>query len=132
MATIRWRHLLVITAVLLAVAAPLRADPPGRVARLNYFSGQVAFRPASLEDWGAATLNSPLTTGDHLWTDRNANAELHIGSVAIRLASETAFAFLNLDDDVMQARLAEGSLDLRVRDVFGSDVYEVDTPTAAI
>ena len=132
MATIRWRHLLVAAVVLLAAAAPLRADPPGRVARLNYISGQVSFRPASLDDWGAATINYPLTTGDHLWTDRNAHAEVHVGGSVFRLAPETAFAFLNLDDDVMQARVAEGSVDLRVREVFGNEVYEVDTPNAAI
>ena len=51
------------------------ADPPSRVARLNLINGPVSFRPGSVEDWGAATLNYPLTTGDHLWADDGAYAE---------------------------------------------------------
>ena len=130
----RCRHALLAAVVLVAAAGPVwaQSDPPGRVARLNYISGQVSFRPASLEDWGVATLNYPLTTGDHLWTERDASAELHVGSSVIRLAPETAFAFLNLDDEVMQVRVAEGTIDLRVREIVGREVYEVDTPNAAI
>ena len=44
-------------------------DPPSRVARLNFQSGSVSFRPGSVEEWTAATLNYPMTTGDHLWSD---------------------------------------------------------------
>ncbi len=136
---LRRRHallaaLVVAGGLVLASAANAQAqdDPPDRAARLNYISGQVSFRPASLDEWGVASLNYPLTAGDHLWTDRNAQAELHIGSAAIRLAPETAFSFLNLDDDMVQARVAEGSIDVRVRDVTARDAYEVDTPHAAI
>jgi hypothetical protein len=34
--------------------------------------------------------NRPLTSGDNLWTDQNARAELHVGSTAIRLAPQTS------------------------------------------
>ena len=142
---IRRRHALLAVVVLLAAAgfalagdpdtAPApgaQGDPPNRVARLNYISGQVSFRPASLDDWGVATLNYPLTTGDHLWTEREASAELHVGSSVVRLAPETAFAFLNLDDNVVQARVAEGTIDVRVREILGGEGYEVDTPNVAI
>jgi hypothetical protein len=133
----RCRHGLLVLVVFLAAfglasVASAQSDPPGRVARLNYTSGQVSFRPASLEDWGVATINYPLTTGDHLWTDVDSSAELHVGSSVMRLASETAFAFLNLDDYVVQARVAEGTIDVRVREIFQGEVYEVDTPNAAI
>src|SRR5690242_17240478 len=91
---------------LLAVAAVSAmaddADPPTRVARLNYQSGSVSFRPGSVEEWTAATLNYPLTTGDHLWTDAGAQAEIHVGSTAIRMASQTAMSILNLDDHILQ------------------------------
>ena len=50
-------------------------DPPARVARLNYMSGSVSFRPGTVEDWAEATLNYPMTTGDHLWSDENSSAE---------------------------------------------------------
>src|ERR1700759_2775244 len=55
-------------------------DPPSRVGRLNYLNGSVSFRPDNVEDWSAATLNYPLTTGDHLWTDRDSGAEIPVGS----------------------------------------------------
>ncbi len=131
---IRCRHALLAALLFTAAAGPAWAqgDPPDRVARLNYISGQVSFRPASLEDWGVATINYPLTTGDHLWTERNATAELHVGASVIRLAPETAFSFLNVDNDVVQARLAEGTLDLRVREIFEGETYEIDTPNAAV
>src|SRR5580658_4645229 len=72
-------------------------DPPARVARLNLINGQVSFQPAGLDAWTSATMNYPLTTGDHLYTDMGSRAELHIGPNAIRLNSETNFGFLNLD-----------------------------------
>src|SRR5678815_4968713 len=94
-----------VLGIFLAVAAlPLLAqdpspgpesDPPSRVARLSYQSGSVSFRPGTVEEWTAATLNYPLTTGDHLWTDSGAQAEIHAGLAAIRMAPETALEILN-------------------------------------
>src|SRR5262249_54275836 len=79
------------------ISAPQRATaeedaPPDRAARLAYARGSVSFQPAGTEDWVAAVVNRPITTGDKLWTDRNSRAELHIGSAAIRLADETGFS----------------------------------------
>jgi hypothetical protein len=108
------------------------ADPPARVGRLNYLSGSVSFRPGDLDDWSPAALNVPLKTGDHLWTDVNSRAELHVGSTAIRLEAETAFAFLNTDDHVTQIRLTQGLLNVRLRTLAESDIFEVDTPNAAV
>ena len=65
------------------------SNPPNRVGRLNYISGTVSFHPESLTDWASATLNYPLTIGDHLWADQDGQAEVHVGSTAIRLASNT-------------------------------------------
>ena len=39
-------------------------DPPSRVAPLNYMSGTVSFRPGTLDEWTAATINYPLYNGD--------------------------------------------------------------------
>jgi len=107
-------------------------DPPSRVARLNYLSGPVSFRPGSVEDWAAASLNYPLTTGDHLWTDAGAQAEMHIGSTALRMAPETALAFLNLDDRTVQLGLTQGSLHVRLRFLEPDEIFEVDTPSVSI
>lgn len=106
-------------------------DPPGRVGRLNFVSGAVSFQPGGVDDWAPATINRPLTTGDRLWADRDARAEVHIGSTAIRLGSQTAFEFLNLNDSGVQVRLAEGSLVVRLRRLDESESFEVDTPNMA-
>ncbi len=109
-----------------------QADPPSRVARLNYLTGSVSYRPDSVEDWAAATPNYPLTTGDHLWTDQGSGAEMHIGSTAVRLASQTAFAILNLDDRTAQFSISQGFLNVNIRRLGDDETFEVDTPSGAI
>ena len=106
-------------------------DPPGRVARLNYSQGSISFRPAGEDDWVTAVPNRPMVTGDDLWADENSRAEVHVGSAAIRLGSQTGITFLTLDDDTTQIRLAQGSLIVRVRHVDDDDTYEIDTPNIA-
>src|ERR1051326_8066099 len=107
-------------------------DPPSRVARLNYQSGSVSFRPGSVEEWGPATLNYPLTTGDHLWADNGAQTEIHVGSTAIRMAPLTAMSILNLDDRTVQLSLTQGILDIHVRNLADDESYEIDTPNVAV
>src|SRR2546423_2208069 len=107
-------------------------DPPSRVGRLSFLSGGVSFRPASVDDWTDATINYPLHGGDHLWTDADARAELTVGSNAIRLAPQSAFGFLALDDRTTQVRLSQGSLEVRVRNLGDDDSFEIDTPTGAV
>src|SRR3954463_1061083 len=71
--------------------APDPDDPPSRVARLNFVSGDVAFQPATLDSWTDATVNYPLTTGDHIYVNSGGRAEMHIDGSAIRLNSHTNF-----------------------------------------
>lgn len=106
-------------------------DPPSRVARLSYIDGSVSFQPGGQGDWGAATRNRPVTIGDKLWSDNNSRAELQAGQASIRISSMTALSFLNLDDQTTQMRLAEGTINFRVREMREGDVYEVDTPNLA-
>src|SRR5437870_9529522 len=108
------------------------ADPPTRVGRLGFLRGTVSFRPGSVDDWTAATLNYPLTTGDHLWTDAGGRAEIEVGSAAIRLAPYTGFSFLDLNDQTSQIRLSEGSLQVRIRDLDEEESFEIDTPNGAV
>ncbi len=107
-------------------------DPSARVLRASYLQGEVSFRPGTVDDWTSATLNYPLSSGDHLWTDANARAELHVGSNAIRLAPETAFEVLDLDDNHLQIRLTQGSALIRLRSLDSDDNVEIDTPTGAV
>jgi len=106
-------------------------DPPGRVARMNYTQGSVSFQPGGEGDWVDAVPNRPMTTGDNLWVDRDSRAELHLGSTAIHLSSETSLTFLTLDDRTTQLRLAQGSILLHVRHVDDEDYMEIDAPNLA-
>ena len=124
-------------ALAVALFTPQRAaaddedDPPSRVARLSYAHGTVSFNPGGTDDWVSAVVNRPVTTGDKLWTDNGARAELHIGSAAIRLAGNTGFSFLNLDDRTAQIRITEGTLNVRVRRLDNDETFEIDTPNLA-
>ncbi len=111
-------------------------DPPGSVARLNLAEGAVSFAPAEAgpdaNAWTAAVLNRPLTTGDRLWTGPRARSELHVGSTAVRMNDQTSLDFLALDDNLAQLRVAQGSVQLRVRTLFEGQRLEVDTPNLAL
>jgi len=106
-------------------------DPPSRVARLNFSQGSVSFQPGGEGDWVTAVPNRPLTSGDNLWADQNSRAELHVGSTALRMSSETSLTFLALDDHNTQLRVSLGTLLVRVRHLDDGDTFEIDTPNLA-
>jgi hypothetical protein len=88
-------------------------------------------QPGGEGDWGSAARNRPITVGDKLWVDKDSRAELQAGQASIHLGSMTALSFLNLDEGITQMRLAEGSVNFRVRELREGDLYEVDTPNLA-
>ena len=122
-----------ILSALLIPAAVGQIDPPGRVARLNLASGAVSILTQSAgPDWVPAQINYPLTTGDQLWTDFDGRAELHVGTAAIRLRGETSATFALLDDQAVQLQLISGGLNIRVRNLYQDEVFEVDTANVAV
>jgi hypothetical protein len=130
----RLKLLLLIITLLLALpgmAQAQDADPPSRVARLNFIEGSVSFLPAGTSDWVTANPNRPLTTGDQLWADQGSRGELHMGGSVLRLSSQTAVSFLNLTDQAVQIQVAQGSASLRVRHLEDNESYEIDTPNLA-
>jgi hypothetical protein len=123
-----------LTGLFLFVAPKARADegdPPSRVARISVLDGNVSFQPTGTEDWAAAARNRPMTVGDKLWTDQDSRAELQVGEATLHLGSMTALSFLNLDENILQARISEGAINFRVREMREGDLYEVDTPNLA-
>lgn len=107
------------------------ADPPGRAVRLKYISGAVSIQPGGVNDWAAAVVNRPLTTSDRVWTDKEARAELNLGSAALRMNAETSLTLTNVSDDIVQVELDQGTLNLHIRHLFGGETYEIDTPNQA-
>ncbi|WHZ19317.1 MAG: Exonuclease SbcC [Rhodanobacteraceae bacterium] len=104
---------------------------PGRVARLAYLSGQVQFAPAGENDWGSVEINRPMVIGDRLLTGDDGRAVLELGDASVRIDNDSAFDFLNLDDNNVQIELSQGTLNLAVRQLAQGENFEVDTPTVA-
>ena len=108
-----------------------QSDPPSRVARLNYISGSVSMEPAGTDDWVPAVINRPLTASDYLWADTGAKAELHVDNAALRLNGDSSIGFLTLDDQMVEVKLGQGQLQVRLRSLAADQVFQVDTPDAA-
>ncbi len=112
-------------------ATQQQQDPPGRVARVQYMSGEVSMQPGGVNDWVAAAMNRPLTTADRVWTDKNSKAELNVGDGFIRMNSETSLTLSNVSDNTVQMELDQGVLEVTVRHLEKGEIYEVDTPNLA-
>ncbi len=106
-------------------------DPPARVARIQYISGEVSMQPGGVNDWVAASLNRPLTTSDRVWTDKNSRAELNVGNAFIRMDSESSLTLTNVSNGTVQAELDQGVLELTVVHLEPGEIFEVDTPNTA-
>jgi hypothetical protein len=106
-------------------------DPPSVVARLAFAQGAVSFQPGGTDDWVDAVINRPVTIGDKLWSDNDGRVELQLDDSNIRLSNNTGISFLNLNDNITQIRLTEGTLLIRVRHLDENETYEVDTPNLA-
>jgi hypothetical protein len=94
-------------------------------------NGQVSIQPGGVDDWVAATVNRPLTTGDNVWTDKESRAELHLGTAALRMDGETSVTLSSVNDNTVQLDLHQGTLNLRIVQLYDGEVYEVDTPNLA-
>lgn len=106
-------------------------DPPARVARIQYISGQVSLQPGGVNDWVAANLNRPLTTSDRVWTDKDSRVELNVGTGFVRMDSESSLTLTNVSDNTIQAELDQGVLELTVRHLEPGEIFEIDTPNLA-
>jgi len=120
-------------ALLIALQAD-SGDPPGRVARLSVREGRVSFQPSgdtAASSWSDAVLNYTLTSGDRLYADQDARAELEAGDCTVRLGAATDLTIANLTDDFLQVSMSSGTLRVTVYGLSHGDSIEVDTPNGA-
>jgi hypothetical protein len=108
------------------------SGPPDRVARLSLVTGDLGLLPSGAGDWGDASINRPLTTGDKLSSGAGARAELEFGGGTLRMAGQTDLGLLDLNDQLAQIELTQGTLSLTVRHLDQGQSYEIDTPTVAV
>jgi hypothetical protein len=128
---IAFSGLLMLSVCTASVASAAYADPPERVAHLSHTQGEISYSPAGEDEWFGVVRNRPLIRGDRLWTDRDARAEFQVGSTAVRLGSDTSVEILDLNDDIAQIKMTQGTLNLRVRRMYPGQILEIATPTLA-
>lgn len=107
-------------------------DPPARVGRLSYIEGPVSFLAASADSWAVAEPNRPVSTGDRLWADTAARAEIEIGPNALRAAGPTELDVVRLTDQWLQVRVPQGTVNERLKALRPDQDYEIDAPNAAV
>ncbi len=104
------------------------------VARISFLSGEVSFsRGDDPDDWQPADRNVPMTLGDRIYTGSRSRIELQVhGGDFVRLGARTDFAALNLTEDTKQFSLKSGVASIRIRRLSDSEIFEIDTPNAAV
>ena len=103
---------LLLAALTATLAFPAFAedDPPGRIGRIAWTSGEVYLNNPDTGELGLAPLNQPLTSGDVVSTGPDARAEIQIGAMTLRLDSSSRIEFDRLDDERISVLLNNGRL----------------------
>ncbi len=104
------------------------------VARISLLSGEVSFaRGDDPDNWQPADRNVPMTLGDRVYTGSRSRLELQLqGGDFIRIGARTDLAALNLTDDTKQFSLKSGVASILIRRLSDNEIFEVDTPNAAV
>jgi hypothetical protein len=90
------------------------ADPPERVGRVSYLDGQVILQTGK-RAFEPAVRNWPVIAEDRLVTQRDAHAELGLGTATIWLDEMTDASLIELTPDIAQIEIGSGTVNVRVR-----------------
>jgi hypothetical protein len=115
-----------------AAAPASQPQPPAVVGRIAIIQGTVSFRTADEQQWQPATLNYPLTSGDALWTEPQALAEIQVAASAVWLNGGTELDVNALDDHSMATTEPQGELFLHLRNRAQGQSYRVTTPRGVV
>src|SRR5882724_4354785 len=113
-------------------SAMAQGEPPARVGRLAFTEGTVSFHDDEQSGWTQAVVNTPLTTGDSLWTEPNARSEISLAGTRIRMEGATQLDMLALDDSQTRLQLAQGRIDVKTFAMDANQPYEIVTPRGTI
>ncbi|SEO03865.1 FecR family protein [Rhodospirillales bacterium URHD0017] len=113
-------------------SAMAQSEPPGRVGRLAFVNGAVSFHDDVQSGWTRAVVNTPLTTGDALWTEPNARSEVSLAGTRIRMEGATELDVLALDDSQTRLQLGQGRIDVKSFATDTNQPYEIVTPRGTI
>lgn len=101
-------------------------------ARVSFIHGDVSTQHSGSSDWTAATLNTPVVTGDRVSTGKNSRGEFQLDHANIlRMSDESTANVTNLSRSQIQLQVGQGLVNYNV--LRGSDAnIEIDTPNVAI
>jgi hypothetical protein len=109
-----------------------QGEPPGRVGRLAFTDGAVSLHDSEQSQWTPAAVNTPLSSGDSLWTEPNARSEISLAGTRIRMAGATQLDMLAVDDTQTRLQLDQGRIDLKTQAMDASQPYQITTPRGTI
>ena len=118
--------------VTLAATAQTQGEPPGRVGRLAFVDGTVSFHDDEQSGWTKAVLNTPLTSGDAIWTEPNARSEVSVAGTRIRMDGSTELDMSQIDDEQVRLQLAQGRIDVKTFAMDTAQPYEIVTPRGTV
>ena len=128
------RLLIPLTILTVFIAAPALAqrEPPARVGRVSFVSGNLAFHTTGQTEWSAAAVNYPVATGASLWTDADSRTEIRIAPDTIDMASNTDLDVTELDDRATRLSIPQGRINLHLRRLDQGQSFEIDIPSGAV
>ena len=101
-------------------------------ARISFVQGDVSTQHGGSNDWAAATINTPVVTGDHISTGPDARAEIQLDHAnVVRLSDLSTANVVNLSRNQMQLQIGQGLANYEVLSNNEAKI-EIDTPNVAI
>lgn len=128
----------IVSAVLIAglVAwggtAQAQSDPPGQAGRLAFIDGSVSFHDDQESGWSRAIVNTPLTSGDAIWTEPDSRSEISVAGSRVRLEGGTQLDLLDIDDTQTRLQIDRGRIDIKAYSFEPRVVYRIVTPRGII
>jgi hypothetical protein len=111
---------------------PQQAPNDAGAARVSFVDGDVSTQHNGAGDWSAATVNTPVVSGDHISTAQNARAEIQLDYANIlRISGETTANVMNLSRTQLQLQIGQGLANYEVLRNNEATI-EIQTPNVAI
>ena len=121
----------IIMIVLLLVPGYALAENPGYM-RISLIEGDIQIKTPDADDWGIASVNTPLAEGDQLWVPQDGRVELQLNTGAyIRLDENSALQVLSMDEDSSQFYLSQGYAYIYYDTPVSGGMIQIDTPDAS-
>ena len=129
---LRFLNYLLVLSFVTAAPALAQQEPPARVGRVSFVSGNLAFHMPGQTEWSAAAVNHPVATGGSFWTDPKSRVEIRIGAQTLDLSNDTAVDVVRLDQQVMQLAVPQGRIELHLRQFPEGSTTEIDIPRGGV